>query len=84
MHMRNQEATLVGKFNALLQANFKGMSEAKSPFRTAYNVRDLAYLRQTNECLKDMTSFLDEVNVDQMKKNYKQSTSSECFADFRR
>jgi hypothetical protein len=43
--MLNQKDTLVGKFNALLQTNFKGMSEAKSPFRIECSVRELAYLR---------------------------------------
>ena len=82
--LRNQEATVVGKLNTFLAQNFKGMDEAKSPFRISYSVREIPYLWRSNECMRNMIKYLEEADVEHVKKTYKKGTAQECISDFRR
>jgi hypothetical protein len=67
-----------------LAQNFKGMDEAKSPFRISYSVREIPYLWRSNECMRNMIKYLEEADVEHVKKTYKKGTAQECISDFRR
>ena len=81
---RNLEASVVTKFDSFLSQNFKGMDEAKSPFRLAPSVREVAYLRKATSCLREIATCLDDADQEQMKKTYKKGTAQECISDFRK
>lgn len=81
---RNLEASVVNKFNTFLAQNFKGMDEAKQPFSLATSVREIAYLRKAISCLREIATYLDDADPEQMKKTYKKGTAQECISDFRK